>query len=79
MCGCWRCGEPTYGLIKHSEENCINALKGALRSAREGREMVRATGETYRALLVEFESHRIDSSLDWMNDWTRRVEKALHA
>lgn len=56
MCGCWRCGEPTYGLIPHTEENCINALKGARDSAREGREMVREalTGERdrYREALV---------------------------
>ena len=33
--------------------------------------------DRYRELLIEFESHRADSSLVWFDEWSRRVSLAL--
>jgi hypothetical protein len=33
--------------------------------------------DRYRALLEEFDSHRADSSVEWIDDWSRRVSAAL--
>jgi hypothetical protein len=41
MCGCWRCGLPTNELGHATPDMCVNGLKGELRAAREGRELVR--------------------------------------
>lgn len=53
---------------------------GRCRASARMVEVVPATeAEHFRALLTEFSEHRADSTLGWLDDWSRRVDALMEA